>query len=411
MNCPSKKNLMVASGLVGLLMLASAVVSCAESEAGTEAPEPTHPLPDAQADLDAGADASADADCLGDGDGGCTTHELTYAEADFCAVTTGVDSRYALLDVWGTSDKDVWAVGSGGTVIHWDGSAWKGIPLGRRETLRGVGGRSANDVFIVSSMNVVFHTTGVQNGSATFTLEAPVDRQNPNNSQGYTLTKVWAAPTGELFVGGPATFTSPQNSLWRHHPGVVPNEGGAYPWEAASTFCTVQPCFSVNAIWGTSANDIWVVGKDGGLRRSKGPVGGGGAEQWDNIRTTLTTAELNGIWGSSASDVWIVGDEGTIRHWANDGTERWEIVESPTKKNLRAVWGTSPTDAWAVGDEGTILHWDGKAWSLATATLPVGPKPRLYGVWGSGPNDVWVVGEAIALHFTGAKSPMTTKAN
>lgn len=407
---PSKKTLMACTGFVGLLALASAVASCAADSETTNAPEPSRPVPDAQADLDAGADASADAGC--DGDANCTTHELTCAEADFCAVPTGVDERFALHGVWGSSDKDVWAVGSGGTVVHWDGSAWKGVPLGRKDTIRGVGGRSANDVFVVSAMNVVLHSTGFQNDSATFTLEAPVDQKNPHNGQGYTLTKVWTAPTGELFVAGPATFTSPPNSLWRHHPEGNANDSESYPWEPASTFCTVQPCYSVNAVWGTSVNDIWVVGKAGGLRRSKGPVGGGGgAEQWDTIRTTLTTAELNGIWGSSGSDVWIVGDGGTIRHWSNNGTEEWAIVESPTTKTLRAVWGSSPTDAWAVGDEGTILHWDGTAWSLATATLPVGPKPRLYGVWGSGPNDVWVVGEAIALHFTGAKPPMTTKAN
>ena len=224
---------------------------------------------------------------------------------------------------------------------------------------------------------------------------------------GASLTKVWAAKTGELFVAGPATLTSPQNSIWRHHPGIEAGDGPEYPWEAASTFCTVRPCIGVNAIWGTSASDIWIVGEKGESYRSKGPIGdGGGAEQWNRLKTTLTNDNLNGIWGSSASDVWAVGDGGTIRHWSNDGSGHWEIVPSPTKEKLRAVWGSGPSDAWAVGDSGTILHWDGKEWSFATATLPAGPKPRLYSVWGSGPNDVWIVGEAIALHFTGPKAPI-----
>ncbi|MBN9163327.1 MAG: hypothetical protein BGO98_41665 [Myxococcales bacterium 68-20] len=408
-DCPSKKpvtamrGIVAASGLFGLLVFATAVASCAESESAVAPQEPPTTVPEAGSpQTDAAADASADADCLDAGDGGCTTNELTCAEADFCAVPTGVDLRYALFGVWGSSDKDVWAVGSAGTVIHWDGTAWTGVPLGRKETMRGVGGRSANDVFVVSSLDVVLHSDGFKNGSATFTAEPTLDPIDPTNFMGATLTKVWAANTGELFVGGPATAGwSPPNSLWRHHPGADEYS----TWEAASTYCAEDPCLSANDIWGTSASDIWVVGQSGGLRRSKGPVGnGGGPEQWTNVKTTVTTANLNGIWGSSASDVWIVGDGGTIRHWSNDGTERWEIVPSPTKENLRAVWGTSPTDAWAVGDAGTILHWDGKTWSFATATLPVGPKPRLYGIWGSGPNDVWVVGEAIALHFTGPKS-------
>ncbi len=405
------RSVMAATGVLGLALLAAAVASCADSESAV-APEPLpNVVPEAGAsgvDVDASADGGPDADCTTTGDGGCTTHELTCAEADFCAVPSGVDNRYALLDLWGTSDKDVWAVGSGGTVIHWDGAAWKHLASGRKDTMRGVGGRSANDVFIVSSMNLVLHTTGVQNGTATFTIEAPVDRGYPTNHMGATLTNVWSAPTGELFVAGPETLTSPQNSLWRHHPGVVAGEGPEYPWEPASTFCTVRPCLGVNGVWGASASDIWIVGDYGESYRSKGPVGdGGGSEQWTRTKTTLTNQHLRAIWGSSGSDVWTVGDGGTIRHWSNDGTEHWEIVPSPTKENLRAVWGTGPSDVWAVGDAGTILHWDGKTWSVATATLPLGPKPRLYGVWGSGPNDVWVVGEGIALHFTGAKAPKT----
>ncbi len=393
------------SGLTGLLLLAAAVASCAETD-GAVAPEsPPTVVPEAGTP-EVKVDASADADCSDADEEGCTTHELTCAEADFCAVTTGIDARYALLGVWGSSATDVWAVGSGGTVIHWDGNAWTNVPSGRKDTMRAIGGRSASDVFIVSSMNVVLHTTGIQNGTATFTVEAPVNRDNPTNFMGATLTKVWSAPTGELFVGGPAILTSPQNSMWRHHPGVSPGDGPEYPWEAASTFCKGGTCIGVNGIWGTSASDVWIVGDYGAFLRSKAsPGGGGGAEQWSTLKTTLTNEHLRAIWGSSASDVWSVGDEGTIRHWSNDGSGHWEIVPSPTKENLRAVWGTSPNDAWAVGDAGTILHWDGKTWMPATATLPLGPKPRLYGVWGSGPNDVWVVGEATALHFTGAKAP------
>ena len=219
---PSKKpvtamrGIVAASGLFGLLVLATAVASCAESESAVAPQEPPTTVPEAGSpQTDAAADASPDADCLDAGDGGCTTRELTCAEADFCAVPTGVDLRYALFGVWGSSDKDVWAVGSAGTVIHWDGAAWTGVPLGRKETMRGVGGRSANDVFIVSSLSVVLHSDGFKNGSATFTAEPPLDPIDPTNFMGATLTKVWAAGTGELFVGGPATagWSPPNSSL------------------------------------------------------------------------------------------------------------------------------------------------------------------------------------------------------
>ena len=395
--------LVATSGILALPLLAVAIASCAESSAAGNPPEDTITVPEAGS-LDAVADGPADAACSTE-DGGCATRELTCDEADFCAVPTGVDSRYALLGVRGSSATDVWAVGSAGTIIHWDGTAWTKVPLDRKDTLLGVWASSASDVWVVSSLNVVLRGSGFVSGTATFVERPPIDPDDPTNLNGAILTSVWGAGPDDVFVGGPAANTWPRNSMWRHVPEADGDPASApHAWEGASTFCKGSRCVDVNAIWGTSASDLWIASNSGMVLRSKGAVGdGGGAEQWTTITTTVTIADLHGIWGSSDSDVWIVGDGGTIRHWSNDGTQRWKIVASPTTENLRAVWGTGPNDAWAVGDSGTILHWDGTTWSVASTALPLGPRPRLYSIWGSGPNDVWVVGEAVALHFTGKK--------
>src|SRR5687767_6531273 len=67
---------------------------------------------------------------------------------------------------------------------------------------------------------------------------------------------------------------------------------------------------------------------------------------------------LNAVSGTSANDVWAVGvsHDGTppsrtlIEHW--DGAQ-WSIVPSPSPDNqlneLRGVAAISATDAWAVG--------------------------------------------------------------
>src|SRR3989442_2140802 len=44
-----------------------------------------------------------------------------------------------LTSVWGSASTDVWAVGYGGTILHWDGSAWSGFPSGTPNSLYGVG--------------------------------------------------------------------------------------------------------------------------------------------------------------------------------------------------------------------------------------------------------------------------------
>ncbi|AKV00302.1 hypothetical protein AKJ09_06965 [Labilithrix luteola] len=395
---------LVAASLVGLATLGCALASCAGSDETNATPagnENTVP------ELDAGNQLALDAGCADAGDGGCGPRARPCAESDFCVVSTGVDRLYTLLDVWGSSERDVWAVGSGGTIIHWDGAAWTRVPIAYGETLRSVGGSGVSDVWVVSSTSLVLHSSGFGTTDG-FVRVPPVYEADAKGGTGaYSLSKVWSPKPGTVYVGGPprAVAPNPSDSLWRFRFDVAGNDA----WEPVSTFCRVWPCGDVTAVWGPSESDLWVIGNGGTVRRSTGTVGDGGAEQWNTLQTTLTTDNLHGIWGSRASDVWIVGDRGTIRHWAGDGNQHLDIMHAPTTENLRAVWGSGPSDVWAVGDGGTIVHWDGTRWSVPTTTLPEGAKPRLTGVWGSGPDDVWVVGEATALHFGRSKTVGVTE--
>ena len=46
------------------------------------------------------------------------------------------------MDVWGSSGSDVFAVGNGGTILHYDGSAWSAMTSGTTFALNGVWGSS-----------------------------------------------------------------------------------------------------------------------------------------------------------------------------------------------------------------------------------------------------------------------------
>ncbi|HEX4353932.1 MAG TPA: hypothetical protein VHZ95_13480, partial [Polyangiales bacterium] len=69
---------------------------------------------------------------------------------------------------------------------------------------------------------------------------------------------------------------------------------------------------------------------------------------------------FRGVWGTSANDVWIVGGDGDIVHF--DG-QAFTKIDSGTTSALSAVHGTSPTDVWTAGEEGTTLHWDGTSFT------------------------------------------------
>ena len=66
---------------------------------------------------------------------------------------SGTDSY--LFGVWGTSPTDVYAVGLGGTIVHYDGSSWSPMDSGTDRELWQVWGISSGDVFVASRYNFV----------------------------------------------------------------------------------------------------------------------------------------------------------------------------------------------------------------------------------------------------------------
>jgi hypothetical protein len=164
-------------------------------------------------------------------------------------------------------------------------------------------------------------------------------------------------------------------------------------WSRASQAgASTSPQTCLYAIWGSAADDVWTVGSSGTMAHWNG-------SNWSES-AGITSADLRAVWGSAAADVWAVGwapgSGGTILHY--DGTS-WRATPSGSHSVLLAVWGSSADSVWAVGSDGAILHWTGSDWSA----VPSGTKVGLSGVWGSGPRDVWAVGYGgTVLHWDGS---------
>lgn len=195
------------------------------------------------------------------------------------------------------------------------------------------------------------------------------------------FTGVWSAASGELFLAGCGSADIP--TIYRL-------DGDALArYETTATGC-------MNALWGTSATNIWGVGANGLIVHFDGTTASSVASP--------TTAQLLGIWGSSTNDIHVVGSNGAILHY--DGASWTPLASSPTSSWLRAVWGSSATNVLAVGDDGTILRFDG-TWSAMTSNT----SSNLHGVWGTASDNVYAVGGATGLgtivHFDGDWSPVT----
>jgi len=110
-----------------------------------------------------------------------------------------------------------------------------------------------------------------------------------------------------------------------------------------------------------------------------------------------TKQDLLGIWGSSANDIYVVGRGGTILHSHGEG--QWTAQDSGTMGTISAIWGSSATDLYAV-TTGFVLRSNGDG-HWRTETPPNGNQGLDWGVWGTSATDVYICGIFGVAHSTG----------
>ncbi|NIM49145.1 MAG: hypothetical protein GTO22_07780 [Gemmatimonadales bacterium] len=72
-----------------------------------------------------------------------------------------------LWDVWSTSPSDVFAVGSDGFILHYDGTEWSAMTSGASPYLFAVWGSSSTDVYTVGINGTILHYDGTSCSSMT----------------------------------------------------------------------------------------------------------------------------------------------------------------------------------------------------------------------------------------------------
>lgn len=402
-----KHMLVLGSSLTTALLLAGALTNCAADENTNSDPGAGTVVPDASSDT-ALADAGADGDSAqvaphegcDPADPNCITSMVACSDVDWCAATTGVSSSFLVTTVWGTTANDLWIGGSGGTLVHFDGSTWTPSNTNVKNTFNVIWGSASNDVYAASSTDTLLHTTGGQ--GATWT-KVDLPTVKPNGSA--RITTVWGTSADDVHLGGAPCEAWDTNGFylgWANQ--WLKTEQAPSGWNATPGESTIM------AMWGVSTDDVWISVDNSQYYDTKWQLGQilHGTRGEDGMLAfieidSLATGRLNAVVGTSATDIWAVGELGTIRRW-KPGDTRFEIVDSGVATSLNGIWASGPNDVWIVGDNGTILHFDGTTLTPSTAQFPVGLKPDFRGIWGSGPNDVWIAGGSTVLHYTGPKT-------
>ena len=258
------------------------------------------------------------------GQGGSILH---YDGITWDLMDTGITSN--LYGVWGSSATDVFAVGQSGTILHYDGTSWSVMTSPTPNELRGVWGSSATgDVFAVGASGTICHYSS---GSWHLDSSGTTD----------TLYGVWGSSSSDVWAVGGRTGTTTRGTVCHYLSGSwTATQGGT---AGGGT----QPLYSV---WGTAANNVFAVGANGTIRKY--------VSSWTG--TTSGTSNLYGVWGYDSTHVYAVGASGTVRYTSNGGTA-WGAMTggSGTTSQLNGIWGNASDNILAVGSGGIVIQYDG----------------------------------------------------
>jgi hypothetical protein len=272
----------------------------------------------------------------------------------------------AVLSIWGTNSKSVFAVGGplGNTgfetlALHYDGSAWHDLHPGGAETFWWVNGTSATDVWMVGESGRIAHYDGV----------SFVDHPSGTTS---TLWGVLAlSPTDVWAVGG-----TPEGTIDQEDDIVLHWDGATWSHETLPGTPLHRALFKV---WGTADDNLFVVGEAGVIwhRTAAGWV--------DESDASLAGGTLFTVHGCSATEVYAVGGANLLRF---DGS-MWTKVDASLTNGANGVSCSSPGVLAVVGFGGLKQRFDAGMWTNDFALAPHGD---LHAVWADGEGSYWAVG-------------------
>lgn len=269
-----------------------------------------------------------------------------------------------MLSAWGSAPDDVYFAGGslGGTApglaLHFDGNGWTDLNAPTANTLWWVFGKSVNDIFFVGEMGTILHWGG----------KSFVQQQSGATD---TLYGIWGAADDDLWaVGGTPDASSTaihfDGTSWT--PASLPQNGGAY--------------FKV---WGSAANDVFVVGQYGKIYHFDGRAW---TEQQSGAGKNVS---LFTVAGRSSTDVYAVGGQGTAVALHYDGSS-WSPVpgiDLSLTSGLSGVSVAATGDVSVTGLAGAKFRGTGSTWIDDSSAQP---RSDLHGTWIAGPNDLFAVG-------------------
>ncbi|HJZ84263.1 MAG TPA: hypothetical protein VKN99_03790 [Polyangia bacterium] len=328
-------------------------------------------------------------DASSDGDGGTGLPDGAPGSSALCGLQSWtwenpLPQGNALPSVFGFSRTNAWAVGSHGTILHWNGTAWSCVAAPTQRFLNAVWGSAPDDLWAVggdASAGIILHGDGTSWSIAS--------------TPTFTLSGVWGSGPRDVWAVGPG--------------------GRILHWDGSSWLPSPSGTTAdLSRVWASGPADAWAVGD---MTDAMGVSSGGIVLHWNGAEWSVAVSGANAIMvptsvsGSAPDDVWVTGscDEifgfCSVLHWDGRGWSRprFAVPYPDNGEFLSSVVVFSRGDAWALGQFHTNYHFDGAAWS-AVSNCDMDGWGNEISAWGSAGDDIWAVGYPGNLcHFDGAR--------
>ncbi len=170
-------------------------------------------------------------------------------------------------EMWGSGPQDIWAVGSDGSMVHFDGSEWGRITGVTKKNLRAIWGSGPNDVYVGGDETLV-HFDGEQ-----WVAVPGFKRLRVNQLWGSGSSDVWAATDQGLL----------------HFDGKTWEPTGLREW--------------TTGVSGTCATDVLTLTNDHLLQFD--------GSQWRSVRRA-DAGKIRQLWGQPGQDLLAIGHDGTV---------------------------------------------------------------------------------------------------
>ncbi len=167
---------------------------------------------------------------------------------------------------------------------------------------------------------------------------------------------------------------------------------------------------SMRDIWASSPTDVYVVGHND---QAFGKMWHFDGQSWKPVKLHIleggplpNIGSLNAIYGFSSSDIWVVGDRiyynptpppnfldsSLIIHFDGRQWREHRVIGG----YLFSLWGSDPRNIWTCGNRRALLYYDGQRWRQESVSIspPFGTSLTLYSVTGTSKDNVYLFGSA-----------------